>query len=426
MANRKRNYFIKSHNKKSKRGVSDIIGNILILSITVTLFSTLFYWVGTLPAPTPSVSTQFTANIITKGNTISQIQITDLGGSPLYNSSTIIYISYQLSPQYNHNYYISSGLSNNPNYNGVWLPGMVWIINTNVPTSVNGNPQVVTISIVDVSKNQLVWSNQYPLSTANLPPIINSEGTIPNMPISWENPFQVWASVYEPQSGVTISSVTLSIPSFGVNQYMTFDPTHFIWVSSSITTYPATYISTTSAWITATNSNAQKSTIILSVNFNPPPPPPPQQTPNLWISEIAMYNGNGQSSGPFGGYGSQENSVKLVITNGGNGVAYSVSIYVYYWTYATQQDWISTEEGSYCQENYGWFGWWNIWAYGFNNFASNSISTVSFNWYPFSWNGWVNWQNFYYIVITYYSQYGNYYYYTWGGAFVAWGPGSWC
>jgi len=420
--------------KKSKiRGVSDIIGNILILSITVTLFSTLFYWVGTLPAPTPSVSTQFTASIITNGNTITQIQITDLGGSTLYNSSTIIFISYQISPQYNHNYYISSGLSQNPNYNGVWLPGMVWSVNTNVPSSVSGVPQVVTISIVDTSKNQLVWNNQYPLSSTNMPPVINSEGTIPNMPISWGSAFQVWASVYEPQSGVTTTSVTLSIPTFGVNQGMS--PSQLIWISNVISVYPSNYISTASAWITATNSNGQSSTVILTINFNPPAP---IQNPNLWLTEIAMYDGSGSEGGPFGGYGDYTNYVTLVIQNGGNGVAYNVYVAVYYYTLMYWLGWQSNEWGTYCAIGGStWWGGW-IWGYGFYALSPKSLSSVSFIWQPYGWNiwqndlhgahqsGWVNNQNYFQISIWYYNSVGTQFYYQWGGAYVAGGPGGQC
>ncbi|MGC8726304.1 MAG: type IV pilin [Thermoplasmata archaeon] len=422
--------------RNRRKGVSDIIGNILILSITVTLFSTLFYWVGTLPAPTPSVSTQFTASIITNSNTITEIQITDLGGSPLYNSSTIIYISYQLSPQNNKNYYISSGMLGNPNYNGVWLPGMVWSITTNVPSEVSGSSQVVTINIVDVSKNQLVWSNQYPLYASNLPPIINAEGTIPNMPIQWGESFQVWASVYEPQRGVTITSVVLSIPLFGVNAAnMGFDNTHYIWISSSITTYPTSYISSASASITATNSNGQQSSIVLTIQFTPPPPP---QAPNLWVSEIAMYDGNGEGS-PFGGYGNNVNLVNIVIQNGGYGVAYTIYVAVYYYTYERYLNWQSDEWGTYCSlGGYQWAGWW-IWSYNFYSFAPKSISTVSFLWWPDGWNiwfndrtynahqgGWVNINNYFQISIWYYDSIGNEYYYQWGGAFVASGPGNTC
>ncbi|MGC8681219.1 MAG: type IV pilin, partial [Thermoplasmata archaeon] len=37
--------------RRKEKGVSEVIGTILILGITVTLFSTIFYYVAVMPPP---------------------------------------------------------------------------------------------------------------------------------------------------------------------------------------------------------------------------------------------------------------------------------------------------------------------------------------------------------------------------------------
>jgi FlaG/FlaF family flagellin (archaellin) len=246
--------------RKSKRkGVSDIVGNILILSITVTLFSTLFFWVGTLPTPTPSISTIFSASLTydRTNSYITAISITDLGGSPLYNQSTIIFISYSNSPQYNSEYFISSGTTANP-----WLPGTTWYISlkNQVPL-----PTTVTISIVDTSKNLLVWSNQLPAIYVPIPPIIKAEGTIPSGNIAINSQFGVWAQVYDQNE--PISSVYASIPSLSTTPIsMTFNSNLQEYITTSQFTAPSTP-QTVTAEVVAINAANQKSVAYFQITF---------------------------------------------------------------------------------------------------------------------------------------------------------------
>jgi len=252
----------KNIKKHRKSGVSDIVANILILSITVTLFSTLFYWVGTLPVPTPSVSTTFVANVIPTVNNqyIKEITITDLGGSPLYNSGTIIYISYQKTPQYNQEYSLSQGLSYLTSYNNVWLPGMVWKINLgneNIPYT-----NQVTINIVDTSKNVLVWSNTIPTLIVTLPPVIKAEGTLPGRVVV-SSQFQVWAQVVDFNS--PIAGVYVTIKSLNINnQPMSFSNSLMEYLSQTIKapSSPGNF----TVLISAYNVNGQESVAYFTVS----------------------------------------------------------------------------------------------------------------------------------------------------------------
>ncbi|MGC8581815.1 MAG: type IV pilin [Thermoplasmata archaeon] len=252
----------KNIKRRGKSGVSDIVANILILSITVTLFSTLFYWVGTLPTPTQSVSTNFVADVIPTVNNqyIKEITITDLGGSPLYNSGTIIYISYQKTPQYNQEYTLSQGLSYLTSYNNVWLPGMVWeinLVNKNIPYT-----NQVTINIVDTSKNTLVWSNTIPTLIVSLPPVIKAEGTLPGRVVV-SSQFQVWAQVVDfnsPISGVYVTIKTLNIN----NQPMSFSNSLMEYISQTIKA-PSSPENFT-VLISAYNVNGQESVAYFTVS----------------------------------------------------------------------------------------------------------------------------------------------------------------
>ena len=46
-----------------KHGVSEVVGNLLILGITVTLFSSIMIFVSTMPAPSEEVYTDFASSV---------------------------------------------------------------------------------------------------------------------------------------------------------------------------------------------------------------------------------------------------------------------------------------------------------------------------------------------------------------------------
>ena len=62
MTNKKSNYHRDSKNlRKSRSGVSEIIGNLLILAITVSLFSGVLFFVTNMPAPQDQTLSDFSA-----------------------------------------------------------------------------------------------------------------------------------------------------------------------------------------------------------------------------------------------------------------------------------------------------------------------------------------------------------------------------
>ncbi|MCL4325563.1 MAG: hypothetical protein M1481_01845 [Candidatus Thermoplasmatota archaeon] len=260
---------MKRHHKRYKRksAVSDILGNILILAITVTLFSTLFYWVSTIPSPPPSIKADFYTQLglkqLNNGNVeLTYIHIIDIGGNALYNSGTIIYISYENTPQYNNHYTITDGGITS----GTWTPGETWVLT--LPTPIT-NPGSVTTSIIDTSKNVLVWSNQDPATDVNLPPQILSIGTSPGGAIAINSQFYVWAKVINPNTNSGTLTVSVTLPVLSSTPYtMTYSTTLQEYISSAINA-PSTP-ETISGFVNATTTIGLSTTAVISINFIQP------------------------------------------------------------------------------------------------------------------------------------------------------------
>ena len=73
--------------KKSEKGVSEVVGSILILMITITMFAVVMLWV--LSYPTPSGRAYVDLNAEVNGQ---YVNITHLGGEPLEDDDTAIYV----------------------------------------------------------------------------------------------------------------------------------------------------------------------------------------------------------------------------------------------------------------------------------------------------------------------------------------------
>src|SRR5512137_1953251 len=84
----------KSHFKGSQEAVSEIIGTLLILAITVILFSTVLFYVAQIPAPQQNTNVDFgTEPIIQHSNGSNMdtwVNVTMGGGQTLNDGTTSI------------------------------------------------------------------------------------------------------------------------------------------------------------------------------------------------------------------------------------------------------------------------------------------------------------------------------------------------
>ena len=160
MINDKRGKNSTAHGRKDS-GVSEIIGDILILGITVVLFTSIFFYVNAIPTPTAQTYADFQASVtqpVAHGLTFQEIlNITHLGGQNLNSGTTSIVVQinqttsvYQL-PEGN-----SVGTAGilGPWTQSQWGTNQVWSVNQTGITS----GAVVAISIINIASNYVVWS----------------------------------------------------------------------------------------------------------------------------------------------------------------------------------------------------------------------------------------------------------------------------
>ena len=160
MINDKRGKNSTAHGRKDS-GVSEIIGDILILGITVVLFTSIFFYVNAIPTPTAQTYADFQATVtqpIQHGLTFQEIlNITHLGGQNLNSGTTSIVVQinqttfvYQL-PEGNS---VETTGALGPWTQSQWETNQVWSINQTGITS----GAVVAVSIINTASNYVVWS----------------------------------------------------------------------------------------------------------------------------------------------------------------------------------------------------------------------------------------------------------------------------
>jgi hypothetical protein len=148
----------------SKSGVSEIIGNILILMITVVLFSSIMAFVQNMPMPQQLTKATFSAGITFNATgSKANLTITHAGGASMKTAQTLIIVERDsTSKGYN--------LTKDPSLNSalVWKTGMTWskqLTNTSFKS-------VIVVTVVDLVKHTSVWTSQVTGGTGQNPPII--------------------------------------------------------------------------------------------------------------------------------------------------------------------------------------------------------------------------------------------------------------
>ncbi len=147
--------------RKSRSAVSEIIGQLLILAITVTMFSGVLLFVLNMPQPQEQTISDFSVQTAVSGSNF-YINITHQGGQTLSGSSTIILLYLNDVPT------TLDISSSDPNIGPDWRIGHVW---SYVVSGYSGSV-AVRMMIVDKMSNNIVWQ-------ATLAGIANNQGTPP-------------------------------------------------------------------------------------------------------------------------------------------------------------------------------------------------------------------------------------------------------
>ncbi|MBX8643289.1 MAG: type IV pilin [Thermoplasmata archaeon] len=221
--------------KRKDSGVSEILGDMMILGITVTLFSTIFLYVNAFPTPNAQTFANFSASL-TDNNT--QLVITHEGGQPLSSSLTSVVVQINQSTSVytlNDGLYLT-GLNTTTTWKlPRWSTDQTWAINL---TGISAS-SVVGVSIIDKANNFLVWSTVLNGRSVNLKPLIQYAYVSPN-PISPGNSIIVYAELYSmPKNPSSINlTANFSLVSSAKNSSvkMTYNSTSGAFSSPLITT----------------------------------------------------------------------------------------------------------------------------------------------------------------------------------------------
>jgi len=145
----------------SNGGVSDVVGNILILLITVVLFTSIIAFVNTIPVPKQATKVDFEASIsFFDGGSKANLTVTHAGGAILLSSKTLILVQRDNT---NFAYYLSNDSTwNRP----TWTTGVSW---TKLITGMSYTTKV-TVTVIDLDKSMTIWTSQVTGGSGGNPP----------------------------------------------------------------------------------------------------------------------------------------------------------------------------------------------------------------------------------------------------------------
>jgi hypothetical protein len=196
--------------RRCRRAVSDIIGNLLILAITVTLFSSIMFYVATIPSPEEQTYAEVTYDLGDVVDGSRWIYLTHKGGQELINGSTNIYIFKYGSEL------ISLKLKDGTltgQDKEKWSPGEVWQYKLD---GVSGDTPL-SVTIIDTRYDTKVWEAEMVGGqvTGDYAPVITTRGTMPSIIIDG-SPFRFYASVSDFNGDLDTSSVYVDATSLGI------------------------------------------------------------------------------------------------------------------------------------------------------------------------------------------------------------------
>ena len=198
-------------------GAAEIIGNILILGITVVLFSTLISFVGMMPTPEQNTYTAFSTSFGGYDSTgsPSYLNITPTGGDELEVAYTSVYV------------YVN-GVGNQldfskslTNVSGTWRVGQTLSYPLGAGTFTIKPGDSIRIMIIDETRNQIVWSAQQIMGVGEGSPIFKARwvDSDPNTPdiqsVARGDQFTIYAAVMDPDDDLKTDSVYANLSEFG-------------------------------------------------------------------------------------------------------------------------------------------------------------------------------------------------------------------
>ncbi len=207
------------------RGVSEVVGTILMLAITVVLFSSITLWVSNMPEPQSRVYVEIEGKIIPiDNNDWSQgawINLTHVGGVDLDTFWTMLILEIDGART-------TLRIGNSVNYLGeFWEPTEVWTYNIGIGVLTENSD--VRITIIDEDVDTQVWEGQLMGESTWFEPIIMNVWIDSDMVSEFADPgpiqyaptdFKIFAQIIDPEGddpdhGLNITNVWINLTSIG-------------------------------------------------------------------------------------------------------------------------------------------------------------------------------------------------------------------
>ncbi len=204
--------------KWTSGGVSDIIGNILILAITVVLFSTIFVFVGQMPVPKNATYVDFAvemeANRTTGTYTI--LNITHVGGEELKDFETNIYLTVDGATRA-----LSFSDSLTP-IGDTWSTGETALFDCSAAKI--GGIDIVNatkISIMIINNNEIAWTGDIKNVGSSAPVIMDrwvdsDSSTAEREAVMTDDDFSAYVVVKDADGDLNTSMVFVNMSSLGL------------------------------------------------------------------------------------------------------------------------------------------------------------------------------------------------------------------
>jgi len=222
--------------RDDESAISEVIGTILILAMTVVLFSTIIIWVGSIPTPVAQTRLDVDSKMVPVYSGLGveiavNITLTHQGGESLGPVSTIIYVTSQrgtnpaktdiqrLHP-YNRLLAAPNGLLDGTD--STWNVGERWGYKNFTLLS----SDVISVTLVDTSKSVVLWSATLTPPAGTRPPVFLDKWTdglysSPAVdPVESGLGFFVFAHVVDPDNDLNPKSVYARLTAW----YGTGDP----------------------------------------------------------------------------------------------------------------------------------------------------------------------------------------------------------
>ncbi len=213
--------------REEKSGVSEVIGTILILGMTVTLFSVIILWVANIPTPVAQTRVDIESSMTPVLNSLGQqvgiqILLTHRGGEALLSQSTGIYVTDQVGSNPQTTDAVTLHMFNirltNPNglldgTGTAWTIGQRW----EYENFVFRTSDTVTVTIVDNARGLVVWTGQMNPAAGTRPPIFLNIWAAGTLNKGLANPvyagagFFLFAQVFSPDNDLNVNSVYATI-----------------------------------------------------------------------------------------------------------------------------------------------------------------------------------------------------------------------